>query len=257
MCNIETATGLELYYIGMYYDYVKHDLSKEIRYLEMAVEKGCDHAMNALGVVYGGTLDKAMRYYEMAAEKNNISAINNLACLYSMHYNDYDKAIELCQRGLELNNATLISQLSFCYLETDNIELYLKYGLMAIEMGNCGSIPRMSQYFKCNKKDYTDLIIALYKGNHISEHPDYKSCLLWADCWLLHITNDFELTAKLIEHLVDIDPKLLEMLPKVVQKLYTFAKAEIDIMELHFNYAPGQAGFESAKTDFIDKLGNC
>ena len=152
-------------------------------------------------------------------------------------------------RGVELNNAELIGLVSFYYDKVDNHELQFKYGLMAIEMGEMESYNRIVDY--CfTIKTFQDLIIGLYKGSH------YK---LYVSTWKLQINNNYEITKKLIEHLVEMDDssKFVNKLPKIVQQLRKSLREQVDIMELHFNYAPGQAGFKSAKADFIDKMGNC
>ena len=219
MFDTENSSGLELNYVGLYYERVKPQRGLMKQYYLMAIERGNSDAMNNLGWYYHKKeVDPELmkRYYLMAIERGNSDAMYNLG----HYYESVEK----------------------------NPELMKRYYLMAIERGDSFATGCLLNYYNDYiTAEYTEAILNSYK------FEKYKS---WKMFWKAVINIDLPITPELIEHLTNIKDEHLQTLPKFIQSFAKLAREKIDTLELHFKYAPGAAGYEECKTDFYKSINN-
>lgn len=79
-----TLDGSGLNIIGIFYQYIKKDISNATKYYLLALEKGNVNAPNNLGYIYGkmGDTDQMLEYYQISFKMKNISALHNLIHYY-------------------------------------------------------------------------------------------------------------------------------------------------------------------------------
>lgn len=157
----EPTCDIEMYYLGHYYNLIKHDYEMCKKYYLMSVDNGNHNAMNNLGYYYHHielNYDLAIKYYLMAINMNNYYSFNNLGELYetmkkydlmekyylmATERGDSNGTCNLCRyyKNIETNRKK-INQYYFCqlssnvqvayisiskYVNLDRLELYLNY----------------------------------------------------------------------------------------------------------------------------------
>ena len=92
-----------------------------IKYYKMAVDKGCDNAMEKLEKLYikGGNKRAAIEYYEKKIDEGNDRAMLNLALLYHKEKNKLE-AIKYYKMAIEKGNEYAMNNLVKLYKEVNS-----------------------------------------------------------------------------------------------------------------------------------------
>ena len=250
--NTDNSSGSELCLVGLYYQYVTKDYVQMKRYFLMGIEK-CDHnAMHNLGYYYENVekdYSQMKRYYLMAIELGYSMSMLNLG----NYYQYTEKNPELMKRyylmGIERGDSTAMVELGRYYNYPEkNPELMKRYLLMAMENGNLAPIHCLSAHYAINfNSEYSEALPYFYK---------YLPIKKWVEAVNLIYFRNLDITPELIDHLTNVKDEHLEMLPKFVQWAVKTVKEKIDILEVHFKYAPGAEGYEECKNDFYNSISN-
>jgi len=165
LSKVKNQEGVYLHY-GFVYKGLK-DNKKAEKYWLMAVEKGNERAMTALGWLYKNEFkdnEKAEKYWLMAVEKSNESAMASLGWLYKNEFKDNEKAEKyylMAEKSyltaFEKGDVDAMNKLGclYCYDFKDNKKAE-KYWLMAVEKGHTNAMNYLSfMYFeeKIKKQD--------------------------------------------------------------------------------------------------------
>ena len=206
--DINLNDGNIINYVGLYYEYVKHNLDEAKKYYLMAIENGNAEAMNNLTYYYEDIekdYDEAKKYYLMAVEKGCIISIDNLARYYQDIEKNYDKAKKYYLMAIENGNAEAMNNLARYYEDIEkNYDKAKKYYLMAIENGNAEAMNNLACYYEDIKKNYDEAkkyyLMAIDKGNiesmynlaHYYEEieENYEEAKKY---YLMAIKNDFDI----------------------------------------------------------------
>ena len=138
MFDTSKSSGLELNYIGMYYQLVKNYPQMK-RYYLMAIDLGDSEAMLNLGLYYQDIeVDPELmkQYYLMVIEKGNSTAMNNLGYYYECTEVDPELMKMYYFMAIERGNSAAMFNLGHYYRYIEPIyKLMKRYYLMAIERG--------------------------------------------------------------------------------------------------------------------------
>lgn len=250
--DTENSSLLELYYIGLYYNYVKVNPELMKKYYLMAIERGDLEAMNDLGYYYHFrefNPELMKKYYLMAIERGYSDSMNNLGHYYDITEVNIELMMQYYLMAIDRGNSLAMFNLGHYYQHTEkNPELMKKYYLMAIEKGDSDAMYNLTEYYTNNFDcQYTEAILYFYK---------IKNYETWINSWEKVFCKNLNVTPELIEHLTNIEDEHVQMLPKFIQSYTKLAKEKIDILELHFKYAPGAVGYEECKINFYKSISN-
>jgi TPR repeat protein len=144
----------ELYYFGIYYQFIdiNYDLAEKY-YLE-AADKGIILAMHNLGDCYyqKKKYDLSEKYYFRAADKGCIKSMYSLGKYYDL-IKKYDLMKKYYLQAIEKGHEKAMHNLGYYYQYTEiNYDLMKKYYLQAIDKGCDESMYNLGKYYKQEEK---------------------------------------------------------------------------------------------------------
>jgi TPR repeat protein len=153
----------DLYYLGVYYQYIKKDYDLMEKYFLMATEKGNFYAANQLGIYYTNieNYDLMKKYYLQAIEKGDTWAMKTLGLYYRCKEKNYNLMEKYYLMAIEKGDYHAMNQLGLYYQNVGNYDLMKKYYLQAIEKGDILTMVRLGQYYKFKEKN-NDLMKKYY-----------------------------------------------------------------------------------------------
>jgi len=165
--NSVSMTGLGLHYMSIE---VNNDIAN--KYFLMAIDKGNLNAMVCLGYKYSveKKYDLMKKYYLMAIDKGNTNAMNNLGYYYQFVEKNYDLTKKYYLQAIDKGNTTAMNNLGSYYEQVEkNYDLMKKYYLQAIDKGITTAMNNLGSYYEQAEKNY-DLMKKYYlqaidKGN--------------------------------------------------------------------------------------------
>jgi hypothetical protein len=175
----------DLYYLGVYYQfiYVNYDLMK--KYYLMAIEKGNSWAMHNLGWHYQYTEENynlMKKYYLQAIDKGNAGAMNNLGHYYLCVEYNCDLMKKYFLMAIEKGNFSAMHSLGWHYQYTEeNYDLMKKYYFMAINKGSTIPMSDLGRYYELVEHNYDLMkkyyLMAINEGNtfglvHLNNYYD-------------------------------------------------------------------------------------
>ena len=271
---IEHGNDTAMTNLGHLYN-TRGDIPNMKKYYEMAIEHGNTTAMTSLGHWYKtqGDIPNMKTYCEMAIERGNAIAMNNLGYWYKAQ-DDIPNMKKYCEMAVEHGNTTAMTNLGYWYKAQGDLSNMKKYYELAIEHGNTtamnnlghwyktqGDIPNMKKYYELaiehgndaamlnlgywyeTRKMYKEIIELCKFPSFASSNPDMvKDAIMHAS----------SITLELLPILVQLDNEILKCpLLGLVQQLYA---SKIELIDLHFKYAPTATGCLLAKQDFMTRL---
>ena len=285
---IDMGSSSAMYNMGHWYK-TKGDEENMKKYYLMAIDLGSSSAMNNLGNWYKtkGDEENMKKYYLMAIDLGNQGAMNNLGHWYKTK-GDEDNMKKYYLMSIDLGESISMNNLG-CWYETKGDEENMKkYYLMAIDLGNQGAMNNLGHWYQPkgdeeNMKKYFIMAVehgsseALnYLGLWYYQRKEYKNIIELSDVYQGVQKVQDENVAKFgmtlqksidkilsgstiippetIKILIDLDMnkfKVEHVGLSLIQKIY---RKKIDMIELHFDYAPNGKGMNEAKEDFLQHL---
>lgn len=233
----KTTDPDELYLYGTYY--LNRKCTRiALNRLKQSISLGNCDAMIELGKYRMGlhsvgsdSYREGINYIEMASKKNSYEAIMILAYHFERYCNDKQKAIEY-------------------YLQAMN----LGYNEPIVKLGNIyayyGDYIKSNEYFAMFINKEIDLYLQTKKGDLRSIFNCLELINTYHNIPFINLTN-------LVKLINSIDMTKYHYNLHVPLSALLFArcyKEKIDLLKLHFNYAPGSAGYEEAEKDFNNRL---
>lgn len=172
--------------------------------------------MNNLASYYRktGYSKLAIKYYLMAIKHGSISAMNHLACHYDHNENNYELAKE--------------------------------YYLMAINHGNIHALYNLGHYYVINEGSYEKQFRLFYEYNDMVSRKELMKSIV--KMFKSSVSDEtLELFMKIKFNDDDNIPYIIRAFQKVLNK-------NIDLLHLHFQYAPSSVGEQKAKQHFLRLL---
>ena len=156
----------DLYYLGVYYQFISVDYDLMKKYYLQAIKKGNVASIDNLGKYYQFTEEKyslAKIFYLKAIEKGSSDAMNDLGWCYEFHEKKYDLMKKYYLQAIEKGNEKVMCELGYYYGHVEkNYDLMKKYYLMAIEKGNTDAMHRLDLYYIARGTNYD-----LMKKNYV------------------------------------------------------------------------------------------
>lgn len=238
------------YWLGRYYEDVETDCRKMKYYYELAIETGnISGAMNNLALYYEKIKDYEMAkyYYGLAIEQENEVAMYNFGRYYGLVEKDFLTMKKYYEMAVEKGYNKAMFRLGHYYCNEGCYLLMKKYYEMAIEKGCDRSKEHLKLYYnhcQYQEEQLIDGLIFFYKHSFI----DDWNCLLKKI-----IVNQISINNEevLINHLFEVSKSNKFTFPPILSNLIKLAQKNIDLLELHFKYAPTTDGYEEAKKDFF------
>lgn len=161
--------------IAHYYQLIKKDYNKMIKYYLMSIDKGSTDAMLNLGNYYYDIkkYDKMEKYYLMGIEKGDSNAMFNLGFYYDCIKDHIHSGVELMKKyylmAIELNNADAIYNFGNYYYDIKDYDKMKKYYLMAVDHGDSDAIYNLGNYYKNIEKNYDEMkrFYIMVINNHV------------------------------------------------------------------------------------------
>ena len=169
---------IELFYYGVYYQFINIDYNLMKKYYLMAIQHGDSTSMNNLGWYYheiDEDYDLTKKYYLMVIQHDQSSAMTNLGS----HYGDIEKNYDLMKKyylmAIEHGDSGAMNNLGWYYENIEqNYNLAKKYYLMAIHHGDSIAMYNLGQYYGHVEKDYVLLkkyyLMAIQHGETRAMH---------------------------------------------------------------------------------------
>ena len=188
-----------------------------------------------------GDIPNMKTYYEMAIEHGNDTAMTNLGHLYNTR-GDIPNMKKYYEMAIEHGNTTAMTSLGHWYKTQGDIPNMKKYYELAIEHGNDAAMLNLGYWYE-TRKTYKEIIELCKFPSFASSNPDMvKDAIMHAS----------SITLELLPILVQLDNEILKCpLLGLVQQLYA---SKIELIDLHFKYAPTATGCLLAKQDFMTRL---
>lgn len=139
----EILNGLENFYYGLYYQYVKNDIIKAEEYFKKAALQNEANAMNSLALIYQLSADKEKfveKFFKNAIELGNVDAMVNYGFFLEDVYGDLENAIKYYTAAYDAGNSLAAYYLGRLYeknknaLENNNVD-YAQYYKIAADNG--------------------------------------------------------------------------------------------------------------------------
>jgi len=252
---IDKGNSYAMYNLGYYYGNIK-DYPNMKKYYLMAIDKGNYNAMCNLGIYYSDIKDYASmeKYYLMAIDKGNSSSMHNLGYYYC-EIKDYSSMEKYYQMAIDKGNSSSMHNLGIYYWNIKDYSSMEKYYLMAIKHGCENSEKRLAEYYK-NNKLYEQLVYMYFDlVNYINldESNKEKNKLKLIQSLDLYIPQmGKDIPKRIIEIISELDLTDTEC-SFALRLICNILKQKIDIIDLHYNYSPGEKGCKDAKDDFISR----
>ena len=262
---------------GHYYQDIK-DYDNAIKYYSLAAELNCDTAPFYIAIIYEkiGDIDKMIEYCQKNITKKY--CVGKLVKYY-ISINDETNMIKYCQIGIDLGNGSVASNLGGYYYEKRNFREALKYFLKAFELdGYCAAYNLSFCYDTLgdydNMKKYALMMIKHGNFNYpdaLLNNPENILEMFIANKELFDDKNHIKSLLILLEQLINnngLNNDLIAIIKYINIKyflqyfgthklLYSYKKLldeQINLIDLHFNYAPDGKGCNKAKEDFLTRL---
>ncbi len=207
-----------MYNLGFLYDQMPNDVGKAEKFYLMAAEKGHADAMCNLGFLYQYELkdiEKAEKYYMMAVEKGHAAAMHNLAVLYFEQKKEKDRAVELSEEAVYLDNSILNAQfLAKVYLWNDQLENSI------CTINELLDNKEFVDEYTLHLREYLMLLIAKEQDLYITEYFEtsdlnFKERFKPLYYALLHFKGD--------KNYHKIPPELIEPVYEIIEKIRQMA----------------------------------
>ena len=187
---------------------------------------------------------KACGYYKIAANKNHLNSAKGLVALEA-NFEERTKYIKICA---ELNDTSSMIRLAEIYDNSKNYKYMAKYYLMAMDNGNFSGLTTLFKYYNINDK-YDQLLKIYIKY--------FKTAGLSITGLIKALNNyfslNYEVDNELINLIVNTDFGTNDV-PVFIKTIKAMASKELNMIKLHFDFAPGSNGFVEAKEHFMDYL---
>ena len=233
------------YWLGRFYIDYNRNVEKMKYYYELAIENGNTGALNDLALYYEEINDFEMMkyYYELAIEQGSETAMYNLGKYYECKGND-EMAKKYYGMASEKGHSKSMFRLGIWYFYKGNHVLMKKYYGMAIEKGHDTAKEQLKRYyvhFFSGDEELMEGLMFFYKHSFIDE---------WNKMCILAITENIN-NEVLIKHLFKVSKSNKYTIPPILLTFIKLAQKNIDILDLHFKYAPSADGYEEAKKEFF------
>lgn len=221
-----------MYILGLVYD-LRNDQINASKYYKMAIEYKYIPAILTYCSRPGLDKETVIKFYQMGIEMGSAECIIGLAGYYWYQLEDYDQMIKCFKDIFE-------KYPDYCDKVFDRIVSY-------IEPWRLRKHQRKLQEFD-NHKLKKDYVMFCIRYNHITEKTlEYLASIL---------THKDSLNSEVIEFLLKLDLEKYPNIPVCIRLIQTIYQEKIDLIALHYQYQPGQAGFKEAKADFDQKIIN-
>lgn len=270
------------------YHYKNNKIIDAVNCYARAISLGSKNTniMNFLGNYYEKKLssDNAKYYHRLAADRGHIKSMLwyaklQQACGNTRYMNYYDDIIN--HSGFNSLDKETLEELSCIYYEFKNISAWIKCEKILIEKGHKTSIDLARYFVKYDKleaeKYFQKSIEEGNKDGAIELHNLYMSltyCTIDNILYLYKYINILgetrivqlidkyfqkassmeNITGDLINVLCDIDLTKANKAPVYIQLLQKSYKSKLDLLEIHFKYAPTSEGYNEAKKNFMQLL---
>src|SRR5437868_3115155 len=213
----------EIYrYISIYYC-VNRKYNKMKQYLLKSINMGNHLAMHNLGYYYQFTeinYKKMKKYYRMAIELNNNDSMNNLGYYYHYIEKNYPKMKKYYKMAIRLNNSRSMY----------NLANYYCFNFIPKKSTNSG--------YKLALRYY---LLAIQYGNQSSIDFEFAT--------------NVPLSIKIIDGINQNKkfPQYINSYIKIYKQYQRLLNKKINLISMPFKYAPGEIGFQKAKSHFLKK----
>ena len=183
----------------------------------------------------------------MAINAGNADAMCRLGNYY-YNIKDYENMMKFYLMAIKLENKVSMYNMGFYYHKIrNNHEKANLYFMMSYKAGDIVSLPYIEKYFE-SKKDYVGLVCLLKNEPNCQKELIIKYLELFLQDSHLH-QNHTEIL-DIIANLDFTNHKISNGLSLLSQTL----KSKIDLLDLHFKYAPDADGYKEAKEEFYSLL---
>ncbi len=176
----------------------QYDLMFE--HLEIAIERGLDHAMNFIGHYYFENDDysNALKYYSMGIPLESAPCYNSLGCLYQKIGNNDELVVEYYNKAIEKGYIRSMINLANFYESKNDYKNMEKTLQLAIEHKDIEAIHKLSNYyFQINDEENKIKYIKIG-----ADLDDYKSLYLLADYH--RKSYNYDEAIKVLEHMYSL-----------------------------------------------------
>lgn len=208
---------------------------------------------NYYGIYYKsiGDHDSMIKNYLEAADLGNKNSMNNMGFYYHST-GDFENMKKYYLMAVELGDPFAMSNLGYYYYTIGDYDNMIKYYLMEVEQDSTKSIEEML----INNKNYQEFkinfILALFQHHkNIFDKQEYVEAILF------HIEQHFDkkdINDKLLEIITYVDIKHFANCSKLLLLTKKLLNEKINLIDLHFRYAPTSKGCQEAKADFLERL---
>ena len=276
------GSDIAMAYLANYFNKIGDIKNMKIYYL-MAINKGNKVAMNNFAVYYESINDikNMKKYFMMAIDQGDSTAMNNFAVYYES-INDIKNMKKYYMMAIDQGDSTAMNNFAFYFGEIKDVNNMKKYYTMAIENDHLISMNNLARFYYLNKEYEKSLQLymqAVSKGNN-DMFNDVLKCIKkcnslsqFIDWWKYQVKydndkniNDNDVIIDVIIHFIDnkiVNDELFDIFVKltlapstkyIYQLFQTLLRSKIELIKLHYDYAPGQNGYESAKQHFINNI---
>ena len=263
--------------LGLYHQFESKNYDLMKKYYLMAIELGDAKCMDNLGYYYQHIekdYEMMKLYYTMAIENNHINAMYNLGVYYQFTEFNCELMMPLYLEAIENGHVKCMDNLGYYYqYNVKDYKLMKKYYLMAIENGCDNANYNLGYYYK-NKGKYEMMekyhLMAInndacfysleiyYNKNHIKLLDLYilrndRQKIINQFNKIFSLTNQIN-EEEFLNRLISFEFKPDDNLSLGLKLLLNALKQKIDLLELHFKYAPEGLGFKEAKEDFLTNI---
>ena len=186
-----------------------------------------------------------VKYYIMAADLGSIYHIVELGNHYKK-CKDTTKMLKYYELGVKQNHPRAAYELAeYQYTTTRDRSNLLKYYEMALEGSLNYDLTNLYQY--CFNNDKQEELLKLYQKykNKMSSGALIKAL----DQYLQKVEMK-DIPGDIIELICELDLNKFEKVPIYIKTLQIALTKQLDMLKVHFQYAPSGSGYEKAKEHF-------
>ena len=243
----EVADDTVLLYHGAHFR-IQGDFDKMIKYYLMAVEYGNTVAMFNLAKHYEKQNDEpnAIKYYLMGVGHGDIEAMMHLAYQFEA-VGDNANALKYYSMAFDHGCNRVVDKVLHYYRAANDSSNMIKYWKIAVDR----ELRCMKDTFGyCLKNNLVDAGIELAEKEMNKEINDDI-----VD-FIIQVIARWHTSDKIVNLIIAIDLTKCESI--VVTPMFMMLKnaltVKVDLMKLHFAYAPGGEGYDRALNDFAQKI---
>lgn len=247
------TTIIEMLYIGVYWE-IEKNVTKELKYYNMAAENGYSAAINNLAFHYQKEhfSDIALDYYLKAINDGNSIAMYNLGFYYEKKL-DFENMIKYYLVASQNGCVISMYKLAAHYRTKLDFDNMVKYYSMASQNGCVTSMYKLASYYG-TELDFNNMVkyyLMILKHNF----SDADNKLTNASNKLTNANNkltDYYLNNNDIDELFFVYLSISRIeIPIVFQKIRNMYSFNIVTICSHFKYLPNGEEFNKIKYDFI------